>query len=175
MTMSKAIDEGGWLLEKKKWERESSMPKRRLVIIALLRVFRFQMNFYSGQSRFVEDKKRKEKKGEEIPNLKTHVEAIRNSMVKSCGMKRPRILLGIRFHNFFFHIQNATVFSFSRSFPFPSFFHSFFTYRTQLCFLSLVVFLFPRSFTLFSFLSILFSFFFFFFFFFLSRRWKSWC
>ena len=102
------------------------MPKRRLVIIALLRVFRFQMNFYSGQSRFVEDKKRKEKKGEEIPNLKTHVEAIRNSMVKSCGMKRPRILLGIRFHNFFFHIQNATVFSFSRSFPFPSFFHSFF-------------------------------------------------
>lgn len=113
------------------------MPKRRLVIIALLRVFRFKMNFYSGQSRFVEDKKRKEKKGEEIPNLKTHVEAIRISMVKSCGMKRPCFLLGIRFHNFFF------------------------TYRTQLCFLSLVVFLFPRSFTLFSFPSNLFSFFFF--------------
>lgn len=119
------------------------MPKRRLVIIALLRVFRFKMNFYSGQSRFVEDKKRKEKKGEEIPNLKTHVEAIRISMVKSYGMKRPRILLGIRFHNFFFHIQNATVFSFSRSFPFPSFFHSFFVSLDP---------------------------FFFFFFFFLSRR-----
>lgn len=38
------------------------MSKRRLVIIALLRVFRFKMNFYSGQSRFVEDKKEKKKK-----------------------------------------------------------------------------------------------------------------
>lgn len=40
-----------------------------MVIIASLR--RFKMNFYSGQSRFVGDKKeKKKKKGEEISNVK---------------------------------------------------------------------------------------------------------
>lgn len=65
-----------------------------MVIIASLR--RFKMNFYSGQSRFVGDKKekKKKKKGEEISNVKTHVEAIRISMVESYGMKRSRFLLG---------------------------------------------------------------------------------
>ena len=61
------------------------------------------MNFYFGQSRFVKRlrKKKKEKKKEEISNVKTHVEAIRISMVEFCGMKRSRFLLDTRFHFFF--------------------------------------------------------------------------
>lgn len=82
--------------------------------MASLRVYRFKMNFYSGQSRFVRDKKEKKKKWKRNFNVKTHVGAIRIALVESCGMKRSCFLLDTR--HFFpckRHIQNAFVFSIS--------------------------------------------------------------